>query len=109
MKTATIYNATTTLPKRDTEVQSTDESKIEFSQSGYMVIVYDNDRNTVDEVIQILMEATACGIEEAVQETMEVHHLGKSVVHHSGKHECDFVAMVIRTIGIRVEVVEEQS
>ena len=75
--------------------------------SGYIVIVYDNDKNTVDQVIQILMQATACTQEEAEIETWEVHHLGKSVVHHGGQEECDRVAGIIRTIGIRVEVVEE--
>lgn len=104
-----MINATTTLPKQDTDtqVETTSKERIEFTDSGYMVIVYDNDHNTVEEVVQILMEATSCTLQEAVQETMEVHELGKSVVHHAGKHECDFVAMVIRTIGIRVEVVEE--
>ncbi len=101
-----LSNATPTLPKEGTHVKTTDDARVEFTDSGYIVIVYDNDHNTVDEVIQILMEATSCLLEEAVQETVEIHHLGKSVVHHAGKHECDFVAMVIRTIGIRVEVVE---
>lgn len=103
---ANLQNVTVN-PKEGVRVSPTDRERIEFSDSGYMVIVYDNSHNTVEEVIAILLEATACSIEEAVQETMEVHELGKSVVHHSGKHECDFVAMVIRTIGIRVEVVEE--
>ena len=75
--------------------------------SGYIVIVYDNDKNTVDQVISILMQATACALEEAEIETWEVHNLGKSVVHHGGQEECQRVAGIIRTIGIRVEVVEE--
>ena len=77
------------------------------SGSGYIVIVYDNDTNTVEEVISILLQATQCTQEEAEIETWEVHHLGKSVVHHAGKEECERVAAIIRTIGIRVEVVEE--
>ena len=53
------------------------------------------------------MQATACTLEEAEIETWEVDHLGKSVVHHGGQEECQRVAGIIRTIGIRVEVVEE--
>jgi hypothetical protein len=40
-------------------------------------------------------------------ETWEVHHLGKSVVHHANAEECERVASVIRTIGIVVEVRED--
>jgi len=75
--------------------------------SGYLVIVYDNDKNTWDQVVGILQKATGCTQEEAEIETWEVDNLGKSVVHHGGKEECNRAAGIIRTIGIRVEVVEE--
>lgn len=74
---------------------------------GFIVIVYDNDYNTEEQVIHILQVATSCPLDEAEMETWEVHHLGKSVVHHGGKEECERAAGVIRTIGIRVEVMEE--
>ncbi|MCS6777133.1 MAG: ATP-dependent Clp protease adaptor ClpS [Chloroherpetonaceae bacterium] len=77
------------------------------TRSHYIVVVYDNDYNTFDEVILILMKATACSLQEAQIETWEIHHLGKSVVHYGSKPECERVARVIRTIGIRVEVCEE--
>ena len=75
--------------------------------SGYIVIVYDNSKNTWDEVTMILQKATSCTLEEAEIETWEVDRLGKSVVHHGGQEECNRAAGIIRTIGIRVEVVEE--
>ena len=71
------------------------------------MVVYDNDYNTVPEVIMILMQATACSLDEAQMETWEVHNLGKSVVHHGDHPECVRAAGIIRTIGIRVEVIEE--
>lgn len=74
---------------------------------GHVVVVYDNDLNSVDEVIEILILATDCSTEEAEIETWEVHHLGKSVVHHAEREECQEIASVIRTIGIKVEVREE--
>lgn len=77
------------------------------SGAGFIVIVYDNDTNTQDQVIMILMQATSCTQEQAEIEMWEVDNLGKSVVHHGGKGECERVAGIIRTIGIRVEVVEE--
>ncbi len=74
---------------------------------GWIVTVYDNDTNTVDEVMVILIIATQCPVEEAEMETWEVHHLGRSVVHHGGQEECERVADTIRQIGIRVTVTEE--
>ena len=74
---------------------------------GWVVVVYDNDVNTIDEVLYILMLATGCSQEEAEIETWEVHHLGKSVVHCADQEECEGVAAVIATIGIRVECREE--
>lgn len=74
---------------------------------GWIVIVYNNDHNTYDEVIDILIKATACTLEEAEIETWEVDHLGKSVVHHGEQEECERAAAVIRTIGIKVEVRQE--
>jgi len=71
---------------------------------GSVVIVYDNDHNTPEEVVDILQRATGCSLEEAQIEMWEVHNLGKSVVHHGSAEECDRVASVIRTIGIVVEV-----
>ena len=74
---------------------------------GWIVIVYNNEHNTYDEVINILMQATACSLDEAEMETWEVDHLGKSVVHQGSQEECERVAAVIRTIGIQVEVKQE--
>ncbi|MBI3912049.1 MAG: ATP-dependent Clp protease adaptor ClpS [Armatimonadetes bacterium] len=70
----------------------------------HLVIVWDNDHNTWEEVIDILQKATNCSLEEAITETWEVHHLGKSVVHHAAHPECQRVARIIRTIGIKVTV-----
>src|SRR5690349_11136588 len=70
----------------------------------FIVIVFDNPVNSFDEVEDILRLATGCSKREAEIETWEVHHLGKSVVHHGASDECERVASVIRTIGINVEV-----
>lgn len=94
-------SAGTIMPDMEEQVDDTGHG------DGYIVIVYDNDHNTVPEVISILQQATRCTRDEAEMETWEVHHLGKSVVHHSGKDECERAADIIRTIGIRVEVREE--
>lgn len=83
------------------EVQTDDPTT---GTGEHIVIVYDNDYNTFDEVIAILMKATGCSLQEATMETWEIHNLGKSVVHHGSQSECERAARIIATIGIRVEV-----
>ncbi len=69
--------------------------------------VFNNDYNTYDEVIHILMVATECDFDEAEIETWEIDHLGKSVVHYGKQEECEKVAGIISQIGIEVKVSEE--
>ncbi len=106
-----LWNAApAVLPARPSPVlRPEDEKREDDSQggSGWIVVVYNNEVNTWDEVVNILMQATACSQEEADMETWEIDNLGKSVVHHGGEEECEKAASVIRTIGIQVEVVEE--
>lgn len=73
----------------------------------WVVVVFNNDTNTWDEVVDILMTATGCSLDEAEMETWEVDKLGKSVVHHGKEEECQDAAEIIRSIGIRVEVASE--
>ena len=74
---------------------------------SWIVTVFNNEVNTWQEVIAILMVATGCPFEEAYIETWEIDQLGKSVVHHGEEDECQSVASVIAEIGIRVEVSSE--
>jgi ATP-dependent Clp protease adapter protein ClpS len=97
MRRAGSGGGTIVLPERQ-------ESLGVESDEEYVVIVHDNPVNTFDEVIAVLMLATDCPLAEAEMETWEVHHLGKSLVHHAERPECERVASVIRTIGIKVEV-----
>lgn len=77
------------------------------SGDNWIVTVYNNEYNTWDEVVNILMAATGCSEDEADMETWEVDNLGKSVVHHGAQDECEAAAGIIAEIGIRVEVSEE--
>lgn len=70
----------------------------------WQVTVYDNDTNTYEEVITVLMIATGCTAEEAYIEAWEIDKYGQCVVHRADEPECQGVADVVGTIGIRVEV-----
>ncbi len=73
----------------------------------WQVTVYDNDTNTYEEVITVLMIATACTAEEAYIEAWEIDKYGQCVVHRADESECQGVADVVGTIGIKVEVSQE--
>ena len=72
-----------------------------------MVVIRNNDANTFDEVISILMSATGCTIDEASIEAWEAHTFGRASVHFSSKQDCSAAAAIIRAIGVATEVVPE--
>ncbi len=75
---------------------------------GWIVTVFNNDTNTYDEVMRVLMIATGCNSEEAYIETWEIDHFGKCVVHKACESECKKAAEVIAMIGIQVEVTPDE-
>ena len=78
----------------------------EQSRTGgrFAAIIYNNDDTAFDEVIEIIMIATSCGIEEARIETWEAHTFGQAAVHFASETECARVAATISSIGVATEV-----
>jgi len=89
------------------QIVEDDQQSSITGRGGWIVTVYNNDFNTVFEVIRILMIATKCTEREAREETWEIHHLGKSVVHQSCEAECRKIGDTISTIGIKVEITSD--
>lgn len=73
----------------------------------WMVVIFNNDSNTMDEVMAALMRATGCTVEEAYIEMWEAHTYGKASVHFASKPECEVAADIIARIGVRTEVCRE--
>lgn len=70
----------------------------------WQVVIFDNDVTPLQLVIEVLIRATGCGLREASIETWEAQEYGKAPVHFAAKEECDKIAMVIASIGVRTEV-----
>ena len=68
-----------------------------------MVILYNCDCHSFDEVIAQLMIATGCNMAKAEQIAEEAHHLGRAVAYSGESEECERVAGVLRSIGLQVE------
>ncbi|MBX3119528.1 MAG: ATP-dependent Clp protease adaptor ClpS [Fimbriimonadaceae bacterium] len=73
----------------------------------WMVVIYNNESNSMDEVIAILMKATGCSTDEAYIEMWEAHTYGKAPVHFAMRTECEIVASMIATIGVKTQVRRE--
>ena len=73
----------------------------------WMTVIFDNDHNSMDEVVEVLMRATGCDEEEAGIEMWEAHVYGKAPVHFAAREECQRAAGVIERIGVRTEVAPE--
>jgi ATP-dependent Clp protease adapter protein ClpS len=71
----------------------------------HKVIVHNNDRNTFDEVIAILVKAVpGLATMEAVGFAYEIHLSGAAVVYKGDVYEAERCASTIRSIGIKVTV-----
>lgn len=73
----------------------------------WMVVIHNNDSNSMDEVIDIVMSATGCDVQEAAIEVWEAHTYGKAPVHFASRTECEDAASVISSIGVKTEVTPE--
>lgn len=72
-----------------------------------MVVIFNDDHIMFDDVIAILMRSTGCGVGEAYMEAWEAHHFGKAPVHFAGRDDCEIVASMIGSIGVRTQVRRE--
>jgi len=79
----------------------------EASLGRWMVVIFNNETNSMDEVVEVLMEATGCDVEEAAIEMWEAHHFGKAPVHFAAKSECEAAAAIIASVGVKTEVSPE--
>lgn len=70
----------------------------------FMTVIFNNDYNTFEEVVETLAYATGCTMEEAYMEAWEAHHYGEASVHFSTQEVCCAVACIISNIGVRTEV-----
>lgn len=79
----------------------------EVATDAWKVVIYNNETNSMDEVIFILITATQCTAEEAYIEMWEAHTFGKAAVHFAGQAECERAAAIIGSIGVQTDVCRE--
>jgi ATP-dependent Clp protease adapter protein ClpS len=84
-------------PSFDPEVGPPDVDK------PYIVIVYNDDWHTFEQVEMQLQKATACTLEKAEALAIEIHTTGRAIVFSDDAENCERVANILRQIKLQVE------
>ncbi len=69
----------------------------------WIVILYNDEEHTYDDVILILQKATGCSVEKGFAIALEVDTKGRAICYSGSKEECDRVAAIIASIRLQVE------
>lgn len=69
----------------------------------YVVIVYDDDWHTFEQVIMQLQKATGCSLEKAEALAIEIDGEGRAIVFGGTPEDCERVANILRQIKLQVE------
>ena len=95
----------TTLPSK--RVSEAPDELLKTSPPGntgpYVVILYDCDCHTFEDVITQLQKAIGCTPEKGDAYANEVHTQGRAVVHSGDDADCERVANILREIRLQVE------
>jgi len=69
----------------------------------WVVILYNCDCHTFDEVIAQLQVATGCSQAKAEQIAEEAHQRGRAIAYTGEESRCEHAASILRAIGLQVE------
>ena len=73
------------------------------SQGPWVVILYNCDCHSFDEVILQLQKATGCSLEKALEISLEAHQRGRAIAYTGSAEDCERAAAVLRSIRLQVE------
>ena len=91
---------TLTIPREDLWEQLS--SGIE-TDGPYIVILYNCDCHTFDEVITQMQKATGCSLDKGEAVAWEVHTRGRAIAYTGSQEDCERVANILREIRLQVE------
>ena len=90
--------------KRILELPNEREQESTPGQGGpYVVILYNCDCHTFEQVEEQLQKATGCTLEKAEAFAIEVDTTGRAIVFSGSDEECEKVANILRQIRLQVE------
>ena len=69
----------------------------------YVVILYNCDCHTANEVVEQLLKATDHPLQQCVEIMVEAHTRGRAIAYTGSSEECNRVAHILRQIRLQVE------
>jgi hypothetical protein len=69
----------------------------------WIVILYNCECHTFDDVVGILQKATGCTAEQGFKIALEVDSRGRAICFSGSQEECERVATIIASIRLQVE------
>jgi ATP-dependent Clp protease adapter protein ClpS len=96
-----VHNTTTETPER------TFPRFFALDVTGYngpsIVILYNDDHHSVDEVVSQIQKATGYPLEKCIEIMLEAHTTGRAIAYEGTESDCERVATVLRQIRLQVE------
>lgn len=86
------------------ETEDTDTTDIPF-----IVVLFNDDWHTFDEVITQLIKAVGCTFEQARGFAFEVHVKGKAYVYTGSMQECLRVSSILEEIGLHTQIISDKA
>lgn len=80
-----------------------DSEQIE-TELPYKVVLYNDDWHTFDEVINQIIKAVQCSVQQARKFTFEVHLKGKAIVYYGDMASCLKVSSVLEEIALHTQI-----
>ncbi len=75
----------------------------ENAKGPWVVVLYNDETHSIDEVILQIQHATGCSEEKAERLTLRVHEEGRAIILEGKEQECRKAAEIISQIGLQVE------
>lgn len=85
------------------EPEIVDSEQID-AELPYKVVLYNDDWHTFEEVINQIIKAVHCSVQQARNFTFEVHLKGKAIVYHGDMASCLRVSSVLEEIALHTQI-----
>ncbi len=85
-----------TLPRQEEEADLGDDVP-------YVVILYNDDYHSMDEVVVQLQKATGYDIDRCIHIMLEAHTRGRAIAYTGSQTNCERAARILRQIRLQVE------
>jgi|YelNatPaOPRAMG01_1025707.scaffolds.fasta_scaffold03898_7 ATP-dependent Clp protease adapter protein ClpS len=88
----------------ETDIEWESQEDIAHEDGPWVVILYNCDCHSFEEVTQQLRLATGCGVGESWKIALQAHLTGRAIAYTGGETECRKVERCLRSIRLQVEM-----